>query len=53
MKIKYGHDFYGVVAHKIYGVPMVINSANFVYFCALDKLRSLGNPRLIDIFTGG
>ncbi|KAI9597218.1 isoprenoid synthase domain-containing protein [Syncephalis fuscata] len=38
------------VAHKIYGVPMVINTANFVYFRALDDLRQLNNPRMIDIF---
>ncbi|KAI8055917.1 geranylgeranyl pyrophosphate synthase [Syncephalis plumigaleata] len=39
------------VAHKIYGVPMVINTANFVYFRALDDLRQLNNSRMVDIFT--
>jgi geranylgeranyl diphosphate synthase type 3 len=31
---------------------MVINTANFVYFRALNDLRQLSNPRMIDIFTG-
>ena len=29
------------VAHKIYGIATTINSANFVYFKALDRLQSL------------
>lgn len=29
------------VAHKIYGVPQTINSANYVYFLAYQELFSL------------
>jgi hypothetical protein len=35
-----------LVAHKIYGVPQTINSANYVYFLAykeLFALRALGD----------
>lgn len=39
------------VTHKIYGVPMTINTANFVYFVALQDLLHMQNPRLVDIFS--
>ncbi|KAJ2070225.1 hypothetical protein GGI16_009358, partial [Coemansia sp. S142-1] len=39
------------VTHKIYGVPMTINTANFVYFIALQDLLQMENSRLVDIFT--
>ncbi|KAJ2689515.1 hypothetical protein IWW39_001427 [Coemansia spiralis] len=39
------------VTHKIYGVPMTINTANFVYFIALQDLLQMANSRLVDIFT--
>ena len=39
------------VAHKIYGVPQTINSANYVYFLALRELSKLSNPKMIEIFT--
>ncbi|ROT35311.1 geranylgeranyl pyrophosphate synthetase [Sodiomyces alkalinus F11] len=39
------------VAHNIFGVPQTINSANYVYFCALRELQKLNNPTAIDIFT--
>ncbi|KAJ2608534.1 hypothetical protein EV177_004924 [Coemansia sp. RSA 1804] len=39
------------VTHKIYGVPMTINTANYVYFVALQDVLRLNNPRLVDIFT--
>jgi geranylgeranyl diphosphate synthase type 3 len=29
------------VAHKIYGIPQTINSANYVYFLALSELHKL------------
>ena len=32
-----------VVAHKIYGVPQTINSANYVYFLAYQELSRI-NP---------
>ncbi|KAF7377699.1 hypothetical protein MSAN_00192900 [Mycena sanguinolenta] len=32
------------VAHKIYGIPQTINSANYVYFLAFQELRALSGP---------
>ncbi|KAJ6466956.1 isoprenoid synthase domain-containing protein [Mycena sanguinolenta] len=32
------------VAHKIYGIPQTINTANYVYFLAFQELRSLSGP---------
>jgi geranylgeranyl diphosphate synthase, type III len=40
------------VAHSIYGVPQTINSANYIYFCALRELERLNNPHLFKIFYG-
>lgn len=40
------------VAHSIYGVPQTINSANYIYFCALRELELLNNPQLFKIFYG-
>ena len=40
------------VAHKIFGVAQTINSANYVYFLALQELSKLNNPALITIYTG-
>ena len=40
------------VAHSIYGVPQTINSANYIYFCALRELERLQNPKLFKIFSG-
>lgn len=39
------------VAHKIYGVAHTINSANYVYFKALERVVSLNHPECINIFT--
>lgn len=39
------------VAHNIFGVPQTINSANYIYFRALQELQKLGNPATIDVFT--
>ncbi|KAJ3326277.1 geranylgeranyl pyrophosphate synthetase [Boothiomyces sp. JEL0866] len=39
------------VAHKIFGVASTINSANYVYFIALEKTMKLGNNRAVEIFT--
>lgn len=39
-------------SHKVFGIPATINSANYVYFQALDRLSSLDNPKAIQIFTG-
>ncbi|KAI9751443.1 MAG: geranylgeranyl pyrophosphate synthetase [Candelina submexicana] len=39
------------VAHSIFGTAQTINSANYVYFVALQELQKLKNPRAIDIYT--
>ncbi|KAF1933158.1 geranylgeranyl pyrophosphate synthetase [Didymella exigua CBS 183.55] len=39
------------VANSIFGVAQTINSANYVYFKALQDLMHMGNPKLIEIFT--
>jgi geranylgeranyl diphosphate synthase type 3 len=39
------------VAHSIFGTAQTINSANYMYFCALQELQNLRNPQAIIIFT--
>lgn len=39
------------VAHRIFGTPSTINTANYIYFLALDQLKSLNNSSLIDIYN--
>ncbi|KAJ1678140.1 hypothetical protein EV182_004690, partial [Spiromyces aspiralis] len=39
------------VAHMIYGVPMTINTANYVYFLALKKVNELNDPKATEVFT--
>jgi hypothetical protein len=39
------------VAHAIFGTPQTINSANYVYFKALQDLLLMNNPKLVEIFT--
>lgn len=39
------------VAHSIFGTAQTINSANYMYFCALQELQNLRNPEAILIFT--
>ncbi|KXS94397.1 hypothetical protein AC578_7790 [Pseudocercospora eumusae] len=39
------------VAHSIFGTAQTINSANYVYFCALQELLTLNNPEVIRIYT--
>ncbi|RQM19119.1 hypothetical protein B5M09_007807, partial [Aphanomyces astaci] len=38
------------VAHAIYGIPLTINCANFVFFVALQKCHSLQNARAMDVY---
>lgn len=38
------------VAHSIYGVATTINTANYVYFLALEKCQSLNNAAALNIF---
>lgn len=40
------------VAHSIFGVPSVINCANYVYFLALEKCQALHNPAAMQVFVG-
>ncbi|KAI9253171.1 geranylgeranyl pyrophosphate synthase [Sporodiniella umbellata] len=39
------------VAHHIYGVPQTINTANYVYFLALQNILALNNPEMITAYT--
>ena len=39
------------VAHSIYGVAQTINSANYMYFLALEKTIEMGEPGGVEIFT--
>lgn len=39
------------VAHSIFGTAQTINSANYVYFVALQELGKLKNPKAIAIYT--
>lgn len=39
------------VAHSIFGTAQTINCANYVYFCALQELQKLQNPKAIKIYT--
>ena len=40
------------VAHLIFGVPSVINTANYVYFLALEKCHALSNAEAMQVFVG-
>jgi geranylgeranyl diphosphate synthase, type III len=37
-------------AHKVYGIPNTINTANYVYFLALEKTHMLKNPEASKVF---
>lgn len=37
------------VAHSIFGVPSVINTANYVYFLALERCLGLGNDDAMNV----
>lgn len=39
------------VAHSIFGTAQTINSANYIYFCALQELQKLKNPRAVNVYT--
>lgn len=38
------------VAHMIFGTAQTINSANYIYFAALEELQKLGNPKVVSIY---
>jgi geranylgeranyl diphosphate synthase, type III len=40
------------VAHSIFGIPTVINSANYAYFLALEKCHALHNAQAMQVFVG-
>jgi geranylgeranyl diphosphate synthase type 3 len=40
------------VAHNIYGVPLTINAANYIYFLAMQKALTLRHPDVTQIFVG-
>jgi geranylgeranyl diphosphate synthase type 3 len=39
------------VAQSIFGVPQTINSANYIYFVALQELQKLKNPKATSMFA--
>ena len=39
------------MAHSIFGVAQTLNSANYVYFVALQELARLENPEAVRIYT--
>ncbi|XP_008138664.3 geranylgeranyl pyrophosphate synthase [Eptesicus fuscus] len=39
------------VAHSIYGIPSVINSAKYVYFLGLEKVLALDHLNAVKLFT--
>jgi geranylgeranyl diphosphate synthase type 3 len=39
------------VAHAIYGIPSTINTANYVYFQAMEQCYKLGNTKAIEVFV--
>lgn len=40
------------MAHSIYGIPSTINTANYVYFLAMDNVVKLNNFEALKVFTG-
>merc|ERR1712091_841037 len=39
------------VAHAIFGVPSTLNTANYVYFIALEECHRLGSPEALSVFV--
>ncbi|KAK6329696.1 geranylgeranyl pyrophosphate synthetase [Orbilia brochopaga] len=39
------------VAHSLFGVAQTINSANYIYFRAMNEITKLGNPECVHAFT--
>jgi geranylgeranyl diphosphate synthase, type III len=39
------------VAHSIFGIAQTINSANYAYFVAQERLRDLNQPKAYEVFT--
>ena len=39
------------VAHTIYGIPNVLNCANYVYFLALEEVHNMGSAEAVRVFV--
>lgn len=39
------------VAHSIFGIPTTINTANYVYFLALERVQRLNNGKAMEVFV--
>ncbi|KAI0015657.1 isoprenoid synthase domain-containing protein [Xylariomycetidae sp. FL0641] len=39
------------VTHRVFGTAQTINSANYVYFCALQELQKLKSPEANTVYT--
>ncbi|KAF3909756.1 Dimethylallyltranstransferase [Arthrobotrys entomopaga] len=39
------------VAHSLFGVAQTINSANYIYFCAMQEITKLKNSECVRVFT--
>ncbi|KAI5793087.1 isoprenoid synthase domain-containing protein [Geopyxis carbonaria] len=39
------------VAHSIFGVAQTINTANYIYFCALEEVAKLRKPECLQVYT--
>jgi len=39
------------VAHVIYGIPNVLNCANYVYFLALEEVHNMGSAEAVRVFV--
>jgi geranylgeranyl diphosphate synthase type 3 len=39
------------VAHSIFGIAQTINTSNYVYFMALEKVNALNNPKAMNVFV--
>ncbi|XP_069461361.1 geranylgeranyl pyrophosphate synthase-like [Ambystoma mexicanum] len=39
------------VAHSIYGIPAVMNAANYAAYLSLEKIQTLGHPDAVNVFT--
>jgi geranylgeranyl pyrophosphate synthase len=40
------------VAHAIYGIPLTLNTANYVYFIALQEIHALKSQEAVSAFVG-
>lgn len=38
------------VCHLVYGIPSTINTANYMYFLAMEKVHNTGNPLAVTVF---